>query len=91
MNKAELIKSIAEKAELTAKDAAKFLDAFLATTTETLASGDTVALIGFGTFSQSQRAERTARNFQTKEMMNIPASKSVKFKVGKVLKDAVNK
>ncbi len=52
--------------------------------------GEDISLIGFGTFSVAERAARTARNFRTKEIIDVPASKTVKFKVGKLLKDAVN-
>jgi DNA-binding protein HU-beta len=90
MNKTELIKVISEKSDLPAKDAAKFLDAFVDVTTETLAEGNDVVLIGFGSFSRVERKARVARNFKTGKNVNVPPSKSVKFKAGKNLKDSVN-
>ena len=87
MNKTELIAAVAEKTELTKKDSGKALDALTEIITETLASGDKVQLVGFGTFEVSERAERTGRNPQTGEEMSIPASKAPKFKPGKALKD----
>lgn len=91
MNKSELVKAMSDVAGLTVKDSSKLLDAFITVTTEALANGDTISLIGFGNFSVSERCARTARNFQTQETIEVPASKSVKFKAGKILKDAVNK
>ena len=90
MNKAELTNKIAEKAGVSKKAAAEVIDAFTATVTETVASGDKVQLIGFGTFEVSERAARTGKNPQTGEKMNIPASKSMKFKAGKAVKDTLN-
>ncbi len=90
MNKSELVKAISEKSGSTVKDTEKFLNAFIETVTESMKKGDDVALVGFGTFSVAERAARTARNFRTKEIIDVPASKTVKFKVGKNLKDAVN-
>ncbi len=90
MNKTELISAIAEKAELSKKDAEKAVKAYEDVIKETLMLGDKVQSVGFGTFEVSNRAERIGRNPATKEEMIIPASKSVKFKVGKALKDAVN-
>ncbi len=89
MNKTELVKVISEKSGSTVKDAEKFLNAFVESITESMKKGDDVTLVGFGTFSVAERAARTARNFKTKEIINVPASKTVKFKVGKALKDAV--
>lgn len=91
MNKTELVKAMAEEAELTSKDAAKLLDAFMKVASNTLANGEDLTLIGFGSFSVAERGARTARNFRTHEVINVPASKSVRFKVGKTLKDLVNK
>lgn len=90
MNKSELVKAMSEEAELTAKDASKLLDAFVKVTMNALSKGDNVSLVGFGNFSVSERCARTARNFRTKETIEVPASKSVKFKAGKVLKEIVN-
>ena len=90
MTKAELIDAIAEKAGLTKADAAKALAATLGSVTDALRAGEKVALIGFGTFSVSQRAARTGKNPQTGKALAIPASKAAKFKAGQQLKDAVN-
>ncbi len=89
MNKSELVKAISEKAGSTVKDAENFLQAFVSTITESMKKGDDVMLVGFGTFSVAERAERIGRNFKTGKNIQIPASKSVKFKAGKTLKDAV--
>ena len=91
MNKTELVAAIAEKAELSKKDAEKALKAFTETVAETLQKGDKVQLIGFGTFEVAERAARTGKNPQTKEEIQIPASKAPKFKAGRALKDTVNK
>ena len=90
MNKTELISSIAEKAELTKKDAEAALKAFTETVEEVLASGDKIQLVGFGTFETRERAAREGRNPQTGATMKIAASKAPKFKAGKALKDMVN-
>lgn len=82
MNKTQLIDAIAEKAGLTKADSKKALEAFVATVGETLAAGDKLALIGFGTFSVTERSARTGRNPQTGKTINIPAKKTVKFKAG---------
>ena len=90
MNKAQLIDSIAKKADLTKADAKKALDAFVATTTETLKGGEKIALVGFGTFGVTKRAARKGRNPQKpNEVINIPAKNVVKFSVGSELKNAV--
>ena len=90
MNKTELIASVAQKTELTKKDAEKAVKAVFDTVAEELAAGGKVQVIGFGTFEVRTRAERTGRNPRTKEEMIIPASKSPAFKAGKQLKDLVN-
>lgn len=90
MNKAELVSSVAEKSGLTKKDAEKMLKAFEEAVTEALTRGDKVQMVGFMSLEVTERAEREGRNPQTREPMTIPASKTVKFKVGKALKDAVN-
>lgn len=90
MNKTELIAAIAEKAELSKKDAEKALRAFEDAVTEELVNGGKVQLVGFGTFDVASRVAREGRNPQTGESMPIPASKAPRFKVGKALKDAVN-
>lgn len=90
MNKTELVATIAEKAELSKKDAEKALSAFTNVVADTLVDGDKVQIVGFGTFEVTERAERMGRNPSTNEPMLIKASKSPKFKAGKALKDAVN-
>lgn len=90
MNKTELVAAMADKAGLTKKDADAALKAFTEVVEETLKAGDSIQLIGFGTFEVAERAERTGRNPQTGAEMVIPASKAPKFKVGKALKDALN-
>ena len=91
MNKAELITSMAEKSNLTKKDAELALKAFIESVSETLENGDKVQLVGFGSFEVRKRAARKGRNPQTKEEIKIPASKAPVFKAGKALKDLVNK
>ena len=90
MNKTELVAAIAEKAELSKKDAEKALKAFTEVVGEELKKGEKIQVVGFGTFEVSERAAREGRNPQTGETMTIKASKSPKFKAGKALKDAVN-
>ena len=90
MNKTEFISAIAEKAELSKKDAEKALKAFTDVVEEELKKGEKIQLVGFGTFEVSERAAREGRNPQTGETMKISASKAPKFKAGKALKDAVN-
>ncbi len=90
MNKAQLVDAMAAGTGLTKVDAKKALDAFISATTDALKSGDRVALIGFGTFSVSERGARTGRNPQTGKEIQIPAKKVVKFKAGADLADAVS-
>ncbi len=90
MNKAELIDLVADSADLSKAAAARAVDAVFDGITESLQSGDTCTLVGFGTFSVSSRAARTGRNPRTGETITIAASKAPKFKAGKALKDAVN-
>ena len=90
MNKADLVKSMAEKSSLTRIDAEKALNAFVESVEEVLAQGDKVQLVGFGSFEVRKRAERKGRNPQTKAEITIKASKAPVFKVGKALKDMVN-
>mgnify|MGYP000841232548 CR=1 FL=1 len=90
MNKTELVAAIAEKAELSKKDAEKALKAFTETVAEQLKNGDKIQLVGFGTFEVAERAARTGQNPQTGKAIEIPASKAPKFKAGKALKDTVN-
>lgn len=89
MNKSELIKQIADRAELSQAEAGDALDALCATVIDTLSRGEEVAIIGFGTFKVSQRAERKGCNPRTGEELLIPASRAPKFSAGKALKDAV--
>ena len=89
MNKSELVKAISEKSGSTIKDSEKFVDSFVETVTEAMQKGDDVTLVGFGTFSVAESAERIGRNFKTGKNVTIPASKHVKFKAGKTLKEAV--
>lgn len=90
MKKAELITAMAAKAGMKKTDTQKVLDAFIEVIGEELATGEKVQITGFGTFEVSERAAREGRNPQSGETMTIPASKSPKFKPGKVLKDKVN-
>ena len=90
MNKSELIVALAQKAELSKKDAEKALSAFVDVITETLKAGDKVQLVGFGTFEAKERPARTARNPRTGDPIEIAASKTASFKVGKALKDSLN-
>lgn len=90
MNKTELVAAMAEKAEISKKDAEAALKAFTEVVAEELKKGEKIQLVGFGTFEVSERAARTGRNPQTGKEMKIPASKAPKFKAGKALKDAVN-
>lgn len=90
MNKTEFISAIAEKAELSKKDAEKALKAFTDVVEEELKKGEKIQLVGFGTFEVSERAAREGRNPHTKETMMIAACKAPKFKAGKALKDIVN-
>ena len=89
MNKMELVAEVAEKAELSKKDAEAAVSAAIDVITEALRKGDKVQLGGFGSFEVKSRAERMGRNPQTKEPIPIPASKAPVFKAGKALKDAV--
>lgn len=90
MNKTELIAAVAERTELTKKDAEKALKAFTDVIAEELKKGEKIQLVGFGTFEVSERAAREGRNPQTGETMMIAASKTPKFKAGKALKDSLN-
>lgn len=90
MNKTELIAAIAERTELSRKDAEKALKAFTDVVTEQLKNGEKIQLVGFGTFETSERAAREGRNPQTGETMMIKASRTPKFKAGKALKDMMN-
>lgn len=89
MNKMELVSAIAEKSDLSKRDAEAALNAFTDIVADELKKGEKIQLVGFGTFEVSERAERTGRNPQTGEEMVIPASEMPKFKVGKLLKDSI--
>ncbi len=89
MTKAELITAVAEKSGLTKKDAEKAIAGVIDTITDTLAKGESVQLVGFGTFEVRERAARTGVNPQTKEKIQIEATKVPAFKAGRALKDAV--
>lgn len=92
MNKTELVAAIADKTGKNKKEAEAALNAVMETITETLAKGEKVQLIGFGTFETRQRAAREGRNpRQPEQIIKIPACKAPSFKAGKALKDAVNK
>lgn len=90
MNKAELIEAIADSANLTKADAGRALDAVIDSIADALKQGDTVSLVGFGSFVVKERAERQGRNPQTGGTITIKAAKIPSFKCGKALKDAVN-
>ncbi|WP_048308151.1 nucleoid-associated protein HU-beta [Halomonas sp. PR-M31] len=90
MNKSELIEAIAASADIPKASAGRALDAMIDSVTDSLKKGDSVALVGFGTFSIKERAARTGRNPQTGKPINISAAKVPSFKAGKALKDSVN-
>lgn len=87
MNKSELVSAIAEKSGLSKVDAKKALDATLETIAEEVKRGEKVVLVGFGTFSVSERSARKGINPRTKETINIPAKRTTKFKPGSELSD----
>ncbi|NHQ59823.1 HU family DNA-binding protein [Chlorobium sp. BLA1] len=89
MSKAELVEKIAEQANLTKVDAERAVNAFINVVTGSLKQGDDVTLVGFGTFTTGDRAERQGRNPQTGAAITIAAKKVVKFKPGKALKEEV--
>jgi len=89
MSKAELVEKIAEQAKLTKVDAERAVNAFINVITASLKAGDDVTLVGFGTFTTGDRAERQGRNPQTGEAITISAKKVVQFKPGKALKEEV--
>jgi DNA-binding protein HU-beta len=90
MNKTELINAVAEKTTLSKKDCEAAVTAVFDAITEALIEGEKVQMVGFGSFEVKRRAERVGRNPQTKEAIQIPASKAPVFKPGKALKDAVD-
>ncbi|BDY12182.1 HU family DNA-binding protein [Hydrogenimonas cancrithermarum] len=91
MKKAEFVQAVAEKAGLSKKDTEAVLNAALETITEALAEGKSVSFIGFGTFTTAERAARKAKVPGTDRIVEVPATRAVKFKVGKQLKEAVAK
>ncbi len=90
MNKTELINKLAETG-LKKADAEKAVNGLVDIVTDALAAGDEIRIVGFGSFGVKDRPARTARNLQTKEVIEVPACKAPYFKAGKALKDAVNK
>jgi len=90
MNKSELVDAVADSADLSKASAARAVDAVVDAVTSTLKKGDSVALLGFGTFLVRDRAARSGRNPRTGETIQIKASKVPAFKAGKALKDALN-
>lgn len=91
MNKTELVTQMSEVSGLTRKQSTEALDALTSVITQTLVKGESVQMIGFGTFEVTTRAAREGINPLTGEKMSIPSSKAPKFKAGKAFKDAVNK
>jgi len=89
VTKPDLIKAISETTKITQKDVRATLDALMEEIKQTLSKGDNVSLIGFGSFQIANRAARKARDFKTKEIINVPAYKTVHFKIGNGLKKAV--
>jgi DNA-binding protein HU-beta len=90
MNKAELIEAMAESADISKAAAGRALDGMVEAITKAMKEGDTLSLVGFGTFSVKERAAREGRNPQTGETIQIKASRIPSFKAGKALKDAIN-
>ena len=90
MNKGELVSRVAARADITSKEAAALVSAFMESVKEALASGESVPIVGFGTFMVRQREERMGRNPRTREEVLIPACKIPAFKAGKTLKAGIN-
>ena len=90
MNKSDLIDAVAGDADVSKAEAARVVDAVIDSITRALKKGDTVTLVGFGTFQVRERAARSGRNPKTGETIKIDASKNPAFKAGKAIKDAVN-
>jgi DNA-binding protein HU-beta len=90
MNKTELIEAMADSADISKAAAARAMDGMIEAITKAMQNGDTVSILGFGTFTVRARAARTGRNPKTGEPMEISASRSPAFKAGKAFKDAVN-
>lgn len=89
MNKTDLVNAVADKGDLSKKDAAKAVDAVFESIMDSLSEGEKVQIIGFGNFEVRDRAARKGRNPQTGEEIQIPASKVPAFKAGKALREAV--
>jgi len=89
MNKTQLIDALADEAKISKTDAKKALDAFIKVTSDALKGGDSIALVGFGSFGISERSARTGRNPRSGKEIKIAAKKVVKFKAGKGLTDMV--
>lgn len=90
MNKKDIVKKIADGAMISQVSAQQFIELFLDTISSALEAGEKVTLVGFGTFSISQRSARTMRNPQTGKNVEVPARKLVKFKAGKKIAEIVN-
>lgn len=90
MNKSEMIDAIAAGADISKASATRALESMIDAVTQALKNGETVNLVGFGSFMVRERAERTGRNPRTGETITIAAAKNPSFKAGKALKDAVN-
>jgi DNA-binding protein HU-beta len=90
MNKGDFVNAVSDAAELSKADGARAVDAMIEVIKTALKNGDTITLVGFGTFSVRKRAARQGRNPQTGETIKIKASQNPAFKAGKALKDAVN-
>ncbi|RUO59395.1 nucleoid-associated protein HU-beta [Pseudidiomarina insulisalsae] len=90
MNKSQLVDKIAEGAEISKAAAGRALDSFIDAVSDALKKGDSVQLVGFGTFTVRERSARTGRNPQTGQTIQIAAAKVPSFKAGKALKDSVN-
>ena len=90
MNKQDLIEAVAHQTGATKTDTGEIVDALIATITGAVREGQTIQLVGFGSFSTGQRAERAGRNPKTGESLTIPAGKTVRFSPGKAFKDALN-
>lgn len=91
MSKADLVEKIAKDVDIAKAVAERVLNSILQNITKAVAKGDSVQLIGFGTFTSGKRAARVGRNPKTGEALQIPAAKTVKFTAGKAFKDSVNK
>jgi DNA-binding protein HU-beta len=90
LNKTELIAKVAEEANMTKKDTERFVNSFIKVVEDALARGDTVAILGFGTFLARERPAREGRNPRTGEPLRIPASRVPVFRPGRGLRDSVS-